>query len=73
MPLWDAAPYSTLNRVGESIEFSVGRNRGGEPLSKEAWVSLFATRTSCQYFQGNQLRMMLAALGYVLIERLRAR
>jgi hypothetical protein len=38
---------------------------------KEAQVGLFATRTSCQQFQGNQLRMLLAALGYVLIERLR--
>lgn len=39
---------------------------------KEAQVGLFATRTSCQVFQSNQLRMLLAALGYVLIERLRA-
>ncbi|MHB1199952.1 MAG: IS1380 family transposase [Polaromonas sp.] len=39
---------------------------------KEAQVGLFATRTSCQYFQSNQLRVLLAALGYVLIERLRA-
>lgn len=38
---------------------------------KEAQVGLFATRTSCQQFQSNQLRMLLAALGYVLIERLR--
>jgi hypothetical protein len=37
---------------------------------KEAQVGLFATRTSCQQFQSNQLRMLLAALGYVLIERL---
>jgi hypothetical protein len=39
---------------------------------KEAQVGLFATRTSCHQFQSNQLRMLLAALGYVLIERLRA-
>jgi Transposase DDE domain group 1 len=39
---------------------------------KEAQVGLFATRTSCHYFQSNQFRMLLAALGYVLIERLRA-
>jgi hypothetical protein len=39
---------------------------------KEAQVGLFATRTSCQQFQSNQLRMLLAALAYVLIERLRA-
>ena len=35
-------------------------------------MGLFATRTSCHVFQSNQLRMLLAALGYVLIERLRA-
>jgi Transposase DDE domain group 1 len=39
---------------------------------RQAQVGLFATRTSCQQFQSNQLRMLLAALGYVLIERLRA-
>ena len=39
---------------------------------KEAQVGLFATRTSCQVMRSNQLRMLLAALGYVLIERLRA-
>ncbi len=39
---------------------------------KEAQVGLFATRTSCHHFQSNQLRMLLAALGYVLIERMRA-
>jgi hypothetical protein len=39
---------------------------------KEAQVGLFATRTSCQHLQSNQFRMLLAALGYVLIERMRA-
>jgi hypothetical protein len=39
---------------------------------KEAQVGLFATRTSCQQFQSNQLRMLLAALSYVLNERMRA-
>jgi hypothetical protein len=39
---------------------------------KQAQVGLFATLTSCHHFQSNQLRMLLAALGYVLIERLRA-
>ena len=39
---------------------------------KEAQVGLFATRTSCHIFAANQLRVLLAALGYVLIERLRA-
>jgi hypothetical protein len=39
---------------------------------KEAQIGLFATRTSCRYFVTNQLRVLLAALAYVLIERLRA-
>ena len=39
---------------------------------KEAQVGLFATRTSCHVMRSNQLRMLVAALGYVLIERLRA-
>ena len=39
---------------------------------KEAQVGLFATRTSCHHFQSNQLRVLLAALAYVLIERLRS-
>lgn len=39
---------------------------------KEAQVGLFATRTSCHVFASNQLRVLLAALAYVLIERMRA-
>lgn len=39
---------------------------------KEAQIGLFATRTSCHIMRSNQLRVLLAALGYVLIERLRA-
>jgi hypothetical protein len=38
---------------------------------KEAQIGLFATRTSCQHFAANQLRVLLAALAYTLIERLR--
>lgn len=34
--------------------------------------SVFATRTSCHVFAANQLRVLLAALGYLLIERVRA-
>ena len=39
---------------------------------KEAQGGLFATRTSCHVFASNQLRVLLAALAYVLIERKRA-
>jgi hypothetical protein len=34
-------------------------------------VGLFATRTSCHDFAANQLRVLLAALAYVLIQRMR--
>jgi hypothetical protein len=39
---------------------------------KEAQLGLFATRTSCHYFAANQLRVLLSALAYTLVERLRA-
>ena len=39
---------------------------------KEAQLGLFATRTSCQYFNANQFRILLSALAYTLVERLRA-
>jgi hypothetical protein len=39
---------------------------------KEAQLDLFGTRASCHKFAANQLRLLLAALAYTLIERLRA-
>ena len=39
---------------------------------KEAQLGLFATRTSCQHFNANQFRILLSALAYTLVERLRA-
>ncbi len=38
---------------------------------KQGQVSLFATCTNCRYFQRNQWRLSPAALGLVLVERLR--
>ena len=67
--------YVVTNLTGEpqSLYDDLYCQRGeAENRIKEAQVGLFATRTSCQQFQSNQLRMLLAALGYVLIERLRA-
>jgi Transposase DDE domain group 1 len=67
--------YVVTNLVGDaaSLYDDVYCARGEcENRIKEAQVGLFATRTSCQVFESNQLRMLLAALGYVLIERLRA-
>ena len=67
--------YVVTNLAGDAKELYDGLycQRGeAENRIKEAQVGLFATRTSCHVFQSNQLRMLLAALGYVLIERLRA-
>lgn len=67
--------YVVTNLAGEPLALydALYCQRGeAENRIKEAQVGLFATRTSCQQFQSNQLRMLLAALGYVLIERLRA-
>jgi hypothetical protein len=67
--------YVVTNLIGEpqALYDELYCQRGeAENRIKEAQVGLFATRTSCHLFQSNQLRMLLAALGYVLIERLRA-
>ena len=67
--------YVVTNLEGDAAELydDVYCQRGeAENRIKQAQVGLFATRTSCQQFQSNQLRMLLAALAYVLIERLRA-
>jgi len=39
---------------------------------KEAQLDLFGTRASCQRFAANQLRLLLAALAYTLMHRLRS-
>ena len=67
--------YVVTNLTGEpqALYDDLYCQRGeAENRIKEAQVGLFATRTSCHHFQSNQLRALLAALGYVLIERLRA-
>ena len=66
--------FIVTNLPGESqaLYDGVYCQRGeAENRIKEAQVGLFATRTSCHVLHSNQLRMLLAALGYVLIERLR--
>jgi Transposase DDE domain group 1 len=39
---------------------------------KEAQLDLFGTRASCRRFAANQLRLLLAALAYTLMQRLRS-
>ncbi len=67
--------FIVTNLAGEpqALYDDVYCQRGqAENRIKEAQVGLFATRTSCHVLHSNQLRMLLSALGYVLIERLRA-
>ena len=39
---------------------------------KEVQLDLFSDRTSCHHFMANQFRVLLSALAYILMERLRA-
>jgi hypothetical protein len=56
----------------EHIYDTIYCQRGeAENRIKEAQIGLFATRTSCRYFAANQLRVLFAALAYVLVERMR--
>ena len=64
---------TNLSGEAQALYDEVYCQRGeAENRIKEAQVGLFATRTSCHVLRSNQLRMLLAALDYVLIERLRA-
>jgi len=55
---------TNLTADAQALYDEVCCKRGeAENRIKEAQVGLFATRTSCQQFQGNQLRMLLAVLG----------
>lgn len=64
---------TNMDQPPEQLYDHVYCQRGeAENRIKEAQVGLFATRTSCHHFAANQLRVLLAALAYVLIERMRA-
>jgi hypothetical protein len=60
---------------GEAIQLydRVYCQRGeAENRIKEAQLDLFGTRASCSRFAANQFRLLLAALAYTLMQRLRA-
>lgn len=64
---------TNMDELPEQLYDHIYCQRGeAENRIKEAQVGLFATRTSCHHFAANQLRVLLAALAYVLIERMRA-
>ena len=63
---------TNLQQEAQHLYDAVYCQRGeAENRIKEAQIGLFATRTSCRYLRVNQFRVLLAALAYVLIERLR--
>lgn len=67
--------FVVTNLAGDAAELYERRYcaRGeAENRIKEAQLDLFGTRASCHKFAANQLRLLLAALAYTLIERLRA-
>jgi hypothetical protein len=64
---------TNLEHEAQHVYEAIYCQRGeAENRIKEAQMGLFATRTSCRYFVANQLRVLLSALAYVLIERMRA-
>lgn len=53
-----------------SIQLYCARGEA-ENRIKEAQLDLFGTRASCHGFEANQFRLLLAALAYTLMHRLR--
>jgi Transposase DDE domain group 1 len=64
---------SNLQGDAQALYDDVYCQRGeAENRIKEAQLDLFGTRASCSRFAANQLRLLLAALAYTLMQRLRA-
>ena len=67
--------FIVTNLQGDAIQLydQLYCQRGeAENRIKEAQLDLFGTRASCSRFIANQLRLLLAALAYTLMQRLRA-
>jgi Transposase DDE domain group 1 len=67
--------FVVTNLVGDAIQLyeRLYCARGeAENRIKEAQLDLFGTRASCHKFAANQLRLLLAALAYTLMHRLRS-
>ena len=64
---------TNLQEPGEQLYDEIYCARGeAENRIKEAQLDLFGTRASCHRFNANQMRLMIAALAYTLMTRLRA-
>lgn len=67
--------FIVTNLEGEAVQLydRLYCQRGeAENRIKEAQLDLFGTRASCSRFIANQFRLLLAALAYTLMQRLRA-
>ena len=67
--------FIVTNLQGQAIQLydQLYCQRGeAENRIKEAQLDLFGTRASCSRFSANQFRLLLAALAYTLMQRLRA-
>lgn len=67
--------FIVTNLEGEAVQLydHLYCQRGeAENRIKEAQLDLFGTRASCSRFIANQFRLLLAALAYTLMQRLRA-
>jgi len=67
--------FVVTNLAGDAIQLyeQLYCARGeAENRIKEAQLDLFGTRASCHKFAANQLRLLLAALAYTLMHRLRS-
>ena len=67
--------FIVTNLPGDAIQLydQLYCQRGeAENRIKEAQLDLFGKRASCSRFSANQLRLLLAALAYTLMQRLRA-
>ena len=64
---------TNLDQPAEVLYDRIYCQRGeAENRIKEAQLDLFGTRASCHKFHANWLRLMIAALAYTLMERLRS-
>lgn len=63
---------TNLDRPAEELYDGLYCQRGeAENRIKETQLDLFGTRTSCHKFLANWLRILLSALAYTLMQRLR--
>jgi hypothetical protein len=66
------ARNARLHAAVELAEAALADAYGASQTKQQAQLDLFGTRASCSRFIANQFRLLLAALAYTLMQRLRA-